>query len=175
MKGQFTEFGLIFLLLFQIIQFVNILLFYFNTLAINLWVFIEKNPASGDYEFNDKTYKVYESAVCEWSCPSVCLLWIVMSMNVKSLTCHVSDLSCLWLVISMNFHVYELSCLWIVMSMNCHIYKLSCIWIVMSMNCHVYKLSCLWIVMSMNCHVYELSYIWIVMSMNSHVYELSWR
>ena len=66
----------------------------------------------------------------------------------------------------MNCHIYELSCLWIVMSMNCHVYELSYLWIFMSMNCHVYELSFLWIVISMNCHVYELSCLWIVLSMN---------
>jgi hypothetical protein len=94
------------------------------------------------------------------------------------MNCHVYELSCLWIVISMNCHVYELSCLWIVISLICHVSELSCLWIFMSMNFHVYELSHLWIVMSMNYHAYEMSCLWFshfyefLMSMNCHPYRL---
>jgi len=129
----------------------------------------------------------------------LCRLYCILTSNRASIgrkkgggertnqfLCHVNELSCLWVVMSMSCYVYELLlsmschiyellwcellCLWVVVSMNCHVFELSCLWVVMFLSCHVFELSCLWVVMSLSCHVFELSCLWIVMSMKKFLW-----
>ena len=85
------------------------------------------------------------------------------------MSCHVYELSCIWVVMSMSYHVYEVSCLLVFMSMSCRVYELSCRIVFISISCCVYELSCL--CLSIYTIIYqEIDHRWIVAFVFIYIY-----
>ena len=97
----------------------------------------------------------------------------ILYVSCLFLHCHVSTLSCFYIVMFLHCHVCTLSCFYIFMFLDCHVSTLSCFYIVMFLHCHVSTLSCFYIVMFLHCHVSTLSCFYIFMFLHCHVSTLS--